>query len=164
VSNTSARWFSVSARVQQVSGDSDWWLTTVYGPSRDCDKPTFLEELHALRQVRLGPWVICGDFNMIYRAQDKNNDHLHRGRMGQFRHFIDEATVKEVHLEGRLFTWSNERSHLTLEKIDRVFISTKWEALFPGHELISLSSLCSDHTQLLLKTKSAIIGKKRFTF
>jgi hypothetical protein len=53
--------------------------------------------------------------------------------------------VKEVHLEGRLFTWSNERAHPTLERIDRVFVSTEREALFLGHELISLPSLVSDH-------------------
>jgi hypothetical protein len=35
--------------------------------------------------------------------------------MGQFHHFINEATLKELHLNGHLFTWSNERSHPTLE-------------------------------------------------
>jgi hypothetical protein len=37
--------------------------------------------------------------------------------MGQFRCF-----VKELHLSGCLFTWSNERAHPTLERIDRAFI------------------------------------------
>jgi hypothetical protein len=46
----------------------------VYGPSRDEDQPLFLAELHDLWLVRGGPQLICGDFNMIYRAQDKNND------------------------------------------------------------------------------------------
>jgi hypothetical protein len=55
-------------------------------------KPTFLVELHELAQMRLDPWLDCGDFNMIYRAQDKNNGRLNKRRMGQF------------HLEGRLFT------------------------------------------------------------
>jgi endonuclease/exonuclease/phosphatase family metal-dependent hydrolase len=84
--------------------------------------------------------------------------------MGQFRHFINEAVVKEVHMEGRLFTWSNERSHPTLEKIDRVFISMEWENLFPRHELLSLPSLYSDHAPLLLKMDSAFVAKKRFIF
>jgi hypothetical protein len=71
VLNTSARQFSVSAMVHHVSRDQEWWLSSVYGPAKDCDRPAFLDELNALRQVRLGLWVICGDFNMIYQAQDK---------------------------------------------------------------------------------------------
>jgi hypothetical protein len=43
----------------------EWWLTTVYRPSRDVDKPAFLDELHELRLVRQGPWFLNGDFNMI---------------------------------------------------------------------------------------------------
>jgi hypothetical protein len=32
----------------------DWWPSTVYGPSRDEGKPTFLVELYELRQVQSG--------------------------------------------------------------------------------------------------------------
>jgi hypothetical protein len=48
----------------------------LYGLTMDVDKPSFLDELHELSQVRHMPWVLCGNFNMIYRAQDKNNDRL----------------------------------------------------------------------------------------
>jgi hypothetical protein len=41
---------------------------------------------------------------MIYRAEDKNNDCLDRRRMGQFRRFLEEAPLKEIHLQGRLFS------------------------------------------------------------
>jgi hypothetical protein len=36
----------------------------VYGLTSDANKPVFLEELHELSQVRHGPWMLCGDFNM----------------------------------------------------------------------------------------------------
>jgi hypothetical protein len=104
VLDTSTRQFSVSAKVRQVPGDHEWWLSLVHGPAKDYNRPAFIEELHALRLVQLGPWVICGDFNMIYRVQDKSNGQLHRRGMGQFHHFINEASLKEVQLEGRLFT------------------------------------------------------------
>jgi hypothetical protein len=61
----------MSAKVRHVSSDADWWLTTVFGPVREADRTAFFEELHALRQARLGSWMICGDFNMIYHSQDK---------------------------------------------------------------------------------------------
>jgi hypothetical protein len=84
--------------------------------------------------------------------------------MGQFRRFLNEAALKELHLEGRLFTWSNERAHPTLEKIDRVFVSSEWEGLYPGYDLCSLASLCFDHAPLLLRTNRNFFAKKRFLF
>jgi hypothetical protein len=38
----------VSIRLHPVAGGPDWWLTMVYGSSRDEDKSAFLAELHEL--------------------------------------------------------------------------------------------------------------------
>jgi hypothetical protein len=71
--------------------------------------------------------MINGDFNMIYQAADKSNGRLHRRQMGRFRRLLSDLELKQLHLHGRLFTWSNERTHRTLERIDRIFISLDWE-------------------------------------
>jgi hypothetical protein len=55
LSNTSSCQFLVSAKVCYALGGPKWWLSSMYGPSRDVDKSVFLEELHQLRQVRLSP-------------------------------------------------------------------------------------------------------------
>lgn len=79
--------FTLSARVKEVGSADDWWLTVVYGPQLDVDKVEFLAELLRFRSVSPGPWFLCGDFNMIYRASDKNNDRLDRRCMRRFRNF-----------------------------------------------------------------------------
>jgi endonuclease/exonuclease/phosphatase family metal-dependent hydrolase len=84
--------------------------------------------------------------------------------MGQFRRFLEEAAMKEIHLQGHLFTWSNERAHPTLMKIDRVFISNEWEDLFPCNDLHALSSMCSDHAPLLLRTDNSFVARRWFHF
>lgn len=84
--------------------------------------------------------------------------------MGQFRRFLYEVELGEIHLTGCLYTWSNERSHPTLEKIDRFFVSSDWRLLFPHCNLQSLSTLCSDHAPLLLRTDAMFNYKKRFHF
>jgi hypothetical protein len=127
-------------------------------------KPEFLAKLNGLRQVRTGPWMLIGDFNMIYRACDKNNGRLNRRLMGQFSRFLNEALLKEVHLHGRLFTWSNERIHPTLENIDRVFVSNAWDDMFPCSDLHALSTICSDDAPLVLRTGNSFIGRRRFHF
>jgi hypothetical protein len=74
----------------QVDGKK-WWLTVVYGPSNDVDKPTFLIELQDLAAFRLGPWLLTGDFNLIYRMADKNNENLNRRLMGQFHRLLNDT-------------------------------------------------------------------------
>jgi endonuclease/exonuclease/phosphatase family metal-dependent hydrolase len=108
--------------------------------------------------------MLTGDFNLIYCVKDKNNERLNMCLMDQFQQFIIEVALQEVHLNGCLFTWSNERAHLTLERIDRVFVSNPWDAIHPSCELHSLASSCSDHAPLLLCTDSVHHAKKRFHF
>jgi hypothetical protein len=89
--------------MRQVT-DGTWWLTEVYGPAREQEKQAFLAELHELRTLRSGPWLLTSDLNLIYHAEDKNNTRLDHRLMGQFRRFLNEANLREIHLRGRLFT------------------------------------------------------------
>jgi exonuclease III len=164
VSCSSVRRFSVSAKVKPAAGGAEWWLSSVYGPSRDEEKPDFLNELNDLRLSHAGPWLLCGDFNMIYRTMDKNNNRVDRRRMGQFRRFLSVASLKEIHLQERLFTWSNERDHPTMEKLDRFFVMAEWEVMHQNFELHSLASLCSDHAPLILGLDMSLTDAKRFMF
>jgi hypothetical protein len=84
--------------------------------------------------------------------------------MEQFRRFLNEPTLREIHLCDRLFTWSNERLHPTLERIEHAFVSNEWEALHPHYYLQSLSSLCSDHAPLLLTLDIEFVACKHFHF
>ena len=128
------------------------------------EKVEFLEELLLFRGAHAGPWLLCGDFNMIYRAQDKNNGRLDRRGMRRFKCFLNRAQVDEIPLLGRSFTWSNRRERPTLELLDRMFASVEWLGLFPRHTLRPLSSNCSDHCPLLLLIHAFQGIKRRFRF
>ena len=156
--------YSLTAKAALLQGDKTWWITCVYGPQTDQEKLLFLDELREVRAACPGPWLICGDFNLIYQAEDKNNHRLNRRMMNCFRHFIDELELQELHLKGRLYTWSNERDHPTLERLDRVFVSDDWTTDFPDHDLSALASECSDHAPLLLRTDCVLPHLKRFHF
>jgi hypothetical protein len=148
VSSPILRSHSLSVKVAPCANpDVTWWLTNVYGPQGDAAKIGFLHELRDLRESLSGPWAICGDFNLIYQASDKSNGHLSRRMMGRFRRLLNDLELSELHLSGRLFTWSNERLHPTLERIDRMFVSEGWESLYPGR--ISRPSLPIARTMLL---------------
>jgi exonuclease III len=141
---------TVSAMITMKADNSAWWITGVYGPQSSAEKLVFLQELSGLAAQRWTKWLALGDFNLIYQASDKNNCNLNRRLMGAFKSALDSLQMKEIHLNGRRYTWSNGQANPTLTRIDRFFCTTEWELLFPSCYLHSLPSLMSDHTPLLL--------------
>jgi hypothetical protein len=99
---------------------------------------------------------------MIYQACDKNNGRLNRGIMRDFRSVLDDLQLEELHLSGRLFTWSNHKDSPTLERLDRAFASVEWLEQYSCHHLRCLSSNSSDHAPLLLVLNSEPWARPRF--
>jgi hypothetical protein len=128
-----------------------WQITMVYGPQGDAEKIQFLQELKSIPIPDHDRWLVLGDFNLIYQAEDKNNSNLNRRLMNSFKAALDVMQLKEIKLNGRRFTWSNEQTNPTLTRIDRLFCTAEWDLLFPACFLHSLPSLMSDHTPLLLQ-------------
>ena len=144
--------------------DLPWWFTSVYGPHRDDEKLAFLDELREVRSCCHGPWMLAGDFNMIYCSEDKNNENINRALMGRFRWFVNELVLKEIPLLGRRYTWSNERDSPTLVKLDRVLCTNDWEDIYMDCVLQTHATEMSDHCPLILGLREGFIGKRRFHF
>jgi hypothetical protein len=51
--------------------------------------------------------------------------------MLRFRDFVSSQELKEIYMNGRLFTWSNERHAPTMSKIDRALASVDWDLSYP---------------------------------
>jgi len=164
---SSSRVDTFSASVQFCPSDGHpWWLTCVYGPQENHAKIQFLQELRSIRDQCVGPWLVAGDFNLIYKDEDKNNNNLNRAMMGRFRRWVNDMAVTELPLHGRKFTWSSSSSIAspTLVKLDRVFCSLDWENLFPDCLLQSHASGDSDHCPLILGLQDCPSSKRRFHF
>jgi exonuclease III len=165
VSSSREDTFSISVQFSPSDG-TPWWLTCVYGPQENQEKIQFLQELREIRSLCAGPWLVAGDFNLIYRDEDKNNSNLNRAMMGRFRRWVNDMAVTELPLHGRKYTWSSSStsSSPTLVRLDRVFCSLEWEELFPDCLLHSRPSGDSDHCPLLLGLQDRHVGKRRFHF
>lgn len=155
---------SFSLTVDITLRDESWRLTSVYGPQPDPDKIQFLDELRVVQSSFSGPWMIAGDFNLLLDYADKSNDNINRRNMGPFRRFVDETEMKDVLLHRRSFTWSNERMHPTLGKLDSILVSVDMELAFPNCSLQALSIDCSDHAPLLLSVDVTTQSKRHFHF
>ena len=78
----------------KATGVTKWWLTCVYGPQEDREKVGFLQELVDIRELHTGPWLVAGDFNLIARQEDKNNNLINRRMIGRFRRFLNNMELK----------------------------------------------------------------------
>lgn len=131
-------------------------------PQDDGAKGIFLEELEAIRDTCSGPWAITGDFNLILSEADKNNDRIDRANLRRFRRTVATLGLQDMHLHGCTFTWSNERDHPTLVRLDRVLISLEWDDKFPSAHLRGLGSDASDHCPLLLQMNLGQMSRFHF--
>ncbi|XP_073357863.1 uncharacterized protein [Aegilops tauschii subsp. strangulata] len=154
----------MTALVSSLAGEGHWWLTGVYGPQDDDAKLEFLAELHDVRESRVGPWLIGGDFNMITSASEKNNSNINRRSMSRFRRFIADEELRDLYMHGRRYTWSNERDAPTLVRNDRILCTSGWEIAHPHCLLRCLSSAASDHCPLLVDCVARPPGARRFHF
>jgi exonuclease III len=154
---------SVSVQFGSAQG-SPWWLTCVYDPQGNEAKVQFFMELREVRAECAGPWVVVGDFNLIFQDEDKNNSNLDRAMMGRFWRWINDLALKEVPLIGKKITWSNGQANPTLVRLDRVFCSVDWEELFPNCLLQNSATQDSDHCPLVLGLQDFKHGKRRFHF
>lgn len=136
----------------------------VYGPQDDAGKMAFLQELRDVRADCPGPWMLCGDFNLILRDEDKNTDNLNRHMMGKFRRLTNDLALKEIYLTGRRYTWSNEQSPLTLVHLDRVLCTSDWDDAHGECHLRCFASVVSDHSPLLLDCSPMPKAHRRLHF
>lgn len=164
VSGVECRQFSATALVRVMLTGASFSLTTCYGPADDGRKEDFLHEMLSIKPAAGTPWLILGDFNLIYQASDKNNLNLNRRLMGKFRAALDNCELLEICLQNHRFTWSNERNNPTLVRLDRAFCNPDWDMLFPNFALHALSTGASDHCPILLRCQHNVPRKAAFRF
>ena len=155
---------SASVALKNTSDPKTFKLTTVYGPTRSNNKDAFFLELSSQKPPPGTRWLVNGDFNQIYRARDKNRANVDRSRLVRFRNTLNACELKEIHLQNRRFTWSNEQNNPTLCKLDSFFCNANWDIKFVTHILHALSSSLSDHCHLLLANNSGPKRPKSFRF
>ncbi|XP_073353860.1 uncharacterized protein [Aegilops tauschii subsp. strangulata] len=156
--------FHVSATVSLGASTTPWWITSVYGPQGMDEKLAFMAELHDLRDMITGRWLLGGDFNVITSCADKNNGNLNPRTMNRFRRFIADHALRDIYLHSRRYTWSNEQSNPTLVRNDRVLCTPSWATINPHHMLRCLATAVSDHCPLVVNCASRNLGKRRFHF
>ena len=142
--------FAVKFRVRTKADGFDWALVAVYGAAQPELKPDFLVDLVRVCGNEQLPVLVGGDFNIIRRKEEKNNDNFDGRWSFMFNTIIESLDLREIELSGRKFTWANSLPVPTFEKLDRVLASVEWEQKFPLVTVQALTRGISDHTPLLV--------------
>jgi hypothetical protein len=142
----------------------EWALVAVYGAAQDRQKPAFLAELVRICENETLPLMVGGDFNIIRRKEEKNNDNFYTRWPFIFNAIIESLDLREIALSGRQFTWANRCTIPTYEKLDRILARVEVEQKFPLLSVHALTRSGSDHTPLLLDFGSPAHGGKNSSF
>ena len=138
----------------------------VYGVAQPELKPDFLADLVRICGEERLPILVRGDFNIIMRRGEKNNDNYYGRWSFMFNAIIESLNLREIDLTGRQFTWANSLPNPTYDKLDTVLTSVEWEQRYPLVSVHAMQRAISDHTPLLLDSSEAThIGNKNlFSF
>ncbi|XP_073353600.1 uncharacterized protein [Aegilops tauschii subsp. strangulata] len=158
--------FAVKFRVRSKADGFNWALVAVYGAAQPELKLEFLADLVQICGSEQLPILVGGDFNIIRRREEKNNDNFDGRWSFMFNTIIESLDLREIELSGRKFTWANTLPNPTFEKLDRVLASVEWEQKFPLVTVQALSRGISDHTPLFVDSGEAthVGNKNSFSF
>ena len=155
---------SVSAKITMLEENVSWCITGVYEPQTDPERIAFMQEISDLKQHMMDQWLMLGDFNLIYRVEDKNNNRINIPMLNRFKNTIDNLQLAPLELFGRRFTWCNDQQNPTMTKIDHFLATAEWLEMFPRTDLQALASLGSDHCPLFLQGDTSFEFYRGFRF
>jgi exonuclease III len=114
--------FFIRFKLRHKEDDFKFNLISVYAPAQEDHKSNFLSEMVRVCSKKILPIIIGGDFNIIRRRNEKNNDNYSYRWPFMFNAVIDALNLREIDLSGRKYTWANNLSNQIFEKLDRVLV------------------------------------------
>ena len=111
-----------------------------------------------------GPWVLCGDFNIVrYPLEKKNCNKINKG-MTDFSDFIEDMELVDPELSGGKYTWKKGDRPSTATRLDRILFSEEWEAKFRNIRQHILHRVTSDQSSIMLQCGAWENTKSYFKF
>lgn len=150
--------FSLTVKFYSKTDNFKWRCTSVYGPNVRSLKRPFWEELHDFCNDPSIPWVVCGDFNVIFALEEKPSGVPNLEDIRCANAFMFDLGLLEPPASGRKFTCTNGQADPIWVKLDRFVVNYAWVSCFPKLIQNNLPRLGSDNVPIRLE-----VGVHRFT-
>ena len=122
------------------------------------------EELGAIRGSWGDPRYLGGDFNAIRAPRERNTEGSFTHSMRRFSQVMDELELKDIPMQGGLFTWKGGPNNGRMAKLDRFLITKEWDCQFGKVTQRILPRSISDHSPILLEGGTWLNGPSPFRF
>ncbi|XP_028066189.1 uncharacterized protein LOC114269125 [Camellia sinensis] len=146
-----------------ISPDFDCILINIYAPNEARARKILWDELLSLRVSFDLPWCIGGDFNEIIRIGERKGCLTISASMKQLSDMVANLELRDLPLQGRSFTWSNNQEADRWSRLDRFLLHSQWLDRFDFKQW-GLQRLLSDHCPILLMVDNRDWGPKPFRF
>lgn len=140
----------------------------MYAKGNSIERIELWDTLNALAQDMIVPWLVGGDFNVIWDEEEKFGGlPVSLNEVDNFRHCVTTCNLFDLGFKGSIYTWWNGRAEedYIFKRLDRCLANFELQQMGPGLEITHLSKIGSDHSPLLITCNpdSAHI-KKTFRF
>lgn len=146
----------IHSRVNINAMNFDFLLTGVYGDIDAICRRRIWDKISSFHISPNQARTCMGDFNDVLFQSDKEGLRPRdQGQINQFRNFVDNNRLLDLHLKGCRFTWSNNREEGHVRaKLDRMLCNARWQMRFPNTCVTALPAIGSDHSPLVMQLES----------
>ncbi|PWA76165.1 RNA-directed DNA polymerase, eukaryota [Artemisia annua] len=146
-----------------VNSDEVFYMINIYGPQEPNAKSSLWNRILEFIGNHEGHFVIFGDMNEVRDESERYGTIFSRLEAQIFNSFIDDASLVDLPLGGRTYTWMN-KAGTKMSKLDRFLVSTSMIDTHPDLKVTALPRGWSDHIPLMLHNEKVDYGPVPFKF
>ncbi|GKE19717.1 RNA-directed DNA polymerase, eukaryota, reverse transcriptase zinc-binding domain protein, partial [Tanacetum coccineum] len=136
-------------------------MINIYGPQDLSAKAILWNRIGDFMHQHAGTYIIFGDMNSVCNENKRSGSLFSRQDADNFNSFIENSSLIDLPLGGRLFTWMN-KAGTKLSKLDRFLISEEVVEALPDVRVTAIDRLRSDHNLILLHVSKSDFGTTLF--
>lgn len=147
--------------------DGFMYFSCIYGHPICSLRKHLWEKLQRIATTRLGPWLLCGDFNEVLRPEEKIGGRPREPwSLVDFNQMVNVCRLQDLPFTGNNMTWIGKRKGYSIQSwLDRGFGNDEFRAKFPATRVTYLEMIESDHRPAVIQIRRTTeFGKKSFCF
>jgi hypothetical protein len=150
--------------IKNIANGFIWRVVAIYGPAYEENKKEFIDELHCIMGCWDGPTLLGGDFNIVRNQREKSNGVINFNLVELFNEWIDRWALIDLKDPARGFTWTNNQEKPIMATLDRILVTTHWEAKYPLAKTTILPRGVSDQNPVMITFGEKAGGDLVFRF
>ncbi|XP_075087590.1 uncharacterized protein LOC142169603 [Nicotiana tabacum] len=128
-------------------------MTFIYAKCSALDKLKLWDSLYYLASNMKLPWLVGGDFNVLLNEEDKIGGlPVYPPEFEDFSFCVNSCELLDTGYKGSPFTWWNvwPNAECIFKRLDKIFVNSPFQSLFPTTEVEHLIRTGSDHAPLFM--------------